>query len=327
MALVIVIVNYRTADLVIDCLESLVPEVEALGAARVVITDNASGDGSVERIEHAIASRGWGRWVSLMPLADNGGFAAGNNAAFRRLLGETPAPDYLMMLNPDTLVRPGAIRELVRFMEANPRAGIAGPRVEFADAAVQTSAFRFPSILGELESTVRMGWLTRLLAKRMVAPPPRETAHTAEWVSGCAMMIRRVVFQRVGLLDEGFFMYFEEVDFCLGAAAAGFERWYVPAARIVHLVGQASGVTDRTKRQPKYWFDARRHFYIKNHGRLYALLADIAFAAGFTSWRLRRRLLRIPDFDPPHLLSDFLCHCFSTGWRSKSCSIQTGSPA
>jgi GT2 family glycosyltransferase len=123
------------------------------------------------------------------------------------------------------------------------------------------------------------------------------------------MVIRREVFASVGLLDEKYFLYFEEVDFCFQAKKAGWECWYVPASRVVHLVGQSSGVTDRKrppKRLPKYWFDSRRRYFLKNYGWLYAVLADLAWLSGFILWRWRRAIQRKPDTDPPRMMSDFL---------------------
>ena len=113
--------------------------------------------------------------------------------------------------------------------------------------------------------------------------------------------------EAVGLLDEGFFLYYEEVDFCRRAAGAGWQCWYVPASRVVHLVGAATQLSDQRKhrqRRPKYWFDARRRYFVKNHGAAYALLADVMFVIGFSLWRVRRAIQRKQDNDPPKLLSD-----------------------
>ena len=104
-------------------------------------------------------------------------------------------------------------------------------------------------------------------------------------------------------------MYFEEVDFCLRAARAGWECWFVPESRVVHLVGQSTGVTDvksTPKRRPAYWFASRRRYFRKNHGALYTLCADLLWAGGFATWRVRRVLQRKLDADPPHLLGDFV---------------------
>jgi GT2 family glycosyltransferase len=123
------------------------------------------------------------------------------------------------------------------------------------------------------------------------------------------MIIRREVFEAVGPLDEGYFMYFEEVDFCHRARRAGWPCWYVPAARVVHLVGQTSGVTDpkaARRRRPGYWFLARRRYFLGNRGRAATLLADLAWATGHASYRLRRILQRKPEDDAQSLLWDFI---------------------
>jgi GT2 family glycosyltransferase len=304
----IVIVNYRTAGLVIDCLRSLVEEVAALGDCRTVVVDNGSGDGSAERIGSAIASEGWS-WAEMMPLVHNPGFAGGNNAALRPILGDPCPPDYVLLLNPDTVVRPGAVRALVDFLERHPKVGIAGSRLEDPDGTPQRSAFRFPSAAGELEDGLRLGLVSRLLRRRVVAPPVRDEAHPTDWVAGASMLVRREVFDAVGLMDERYFLYFEEVDFCLQARRAGWPCWYVPQSRVVHLVGQASGVTDvkrPAKRRPRYWFESRSRYFRRNHGRLYKALSDLAWVCGYALWRARRRLQRKPDADPPGLLWDFI---------------------
>ena len=103
-------------------------------------------------------------------------------------------------------------------------------------------------------------------------------------MAGASLIVRREVFDAVGLLDEGYFMYFEEVDFCLKASRAGWPCWYVPTSRVVHLVGQSSGVTkagDERKRRPRYWFEARRRYFMTNHGRPKTLAADVAFALAY----------------------------------------------
>ncbi|HZL37724.1 MAG TPA: glycosyltransferase family 2 protein [Tepidisphaeraceae bacterium] len=309
MRLLVVIVNYRTADLTVDCLGSLADQIDSLPGARVVITDNASGDDSVEKLNRAIARTGWSAWATLLPLDRNGGFAFGNNAAIRPALQSADPPDYVLLLNPDTLVLPGAINALLEFMDAHREVGIAGSRLEHPDGTPQRSAFRFHSVLGELESGMRLGFVSRLLKNRIVAPPVPAAAGPTDWVAGAGMIVRREVFSQIGLMDEGYFMYFEEVDFCLRASRAGWPCWYVPQSRVIHLVGQSSGVTDAKrsrKRRPAYWFASRKRFFRKNLGRGKMLLANLAWAGAFASYRLRRPLQRKPDTDPAWLLWDFL---------------------
>ena len=307
--LLVVIVNYRTPSLTIDTLRSLVSEVQALPGTRVVVTDNNSGDGSVEKIGAAIETEGWGEWASLMPLELNGGFAYGNNAAIRPALHSTNPPPYILLLNPDTIVRPRALQVLVDFMNKHPDVGIAGSRLEDPDGTPQRSAFRFHTAFSELDFGLRLGIVSKLLSKWVVAPPVSDETYQTDWVAGASMIIRREVFEAAGLMDEDYFMYYEEMDFCLQAKKAGWSCWYVPESRVVHLVGQSSGVTDTKrppKRLPQYLFDSRRRYFIKNYGWLYAALADHAWASGFALWRLRRVIQRKPDNDPPKVFGDFL---------------------
>ncbi|HQY89774.1 MAG TPA: glycosyltransferase family 2 protein [Tepidisphaeraceae bacterium] len=309
MRILVVIVNYKTADLTIDALASIEGEVRSLGDVQVVVTDNASPDDSIAKIEHAITVRNWSSWCSLKRLERNGGFAYGNNEGVRPFLSRDEKPQYVWLLNPDTIARPGAIGTLVRHLDENPKVGIVGSRMENPDGSPQSSAFRFPSIASEFEHGAKLGIISKIFARYVVAPPPPTKIQQVEWLVGASMMIRREVFESIGFMDDSYFMYFEEVDFCRRARKAGWPCVYVPESRVVHLIGQSSGVTDKTKlnrRRPQYWFDSRRRYFVKNHGRLYALLADLAFAIGFSFWRIRRKLQRKPDQDPQKLLSDFI---------------------
>jgi len=305
-----VIVNYRTAALVVDCLRTLVAEVAAEPGLRVVVVDNASGDESVPTISAAIRDNGW-TWAELRPLDKNGGFAFGNNAAIRCLLAGPSPPDYIWLLNPDTLVRPGAATVLINFLESRPDVGIAGGRLEFPDGTPQTSAFRFPTLLGVVEEAIRIGYVSRVLARYRIPPPPRSKPHSTDWVNGASLMVRRAVFETVGLMDDSYFLYFEETDFCRQVKRAGWPIWHVPASRVVHLEGQSTGVTgtDLTKKpRPTYWFDSRARYFRKNHGRVYALMADMIFIVCFGFWRVHRWLRRKPDPDPPGFLMDYVRH-------------------
>lgn len=310
--LLIVIVNYRSAGLAEDCVASLEPElarlVERGCSARVTVVENASGE--VCELREMMAQHGWGNWCEVMELAENRGFAAGNNAAIEPLFESGEAkPDYVWLLNPDTVVREGALSELLAFMEEHPDVGICGSRLEDPDETVQRSAFRFPSVLGEFESAVKTGVFTRLLSGSVVAMPPPREASRCGWVSGASMLVRREVFEQIRLLDEGYFMYYEEVDFCKRAAEAGWSCWYVPASRVVHLVGQSSGVTgkqDVVKRRPGYWFASRRRYFVKHHGRWTSALADAALLTGNLLFRLRCALSRRQSMLPPRFELDLL---------------------
>ncbi len=312
-SVLIVIVNYRSAGLAVDCLRSLEPEIVGYPAAKVVVVENASGDDSAEQLRRAIDLEGWGGWASLVVAPRNGGFAAGNNVAIAPALGSDSPPDLVWLLNPDTIVRPGALRELVGFLDRRPDVGLAGSRLECLDATPQRSAFHFPTVLGELEGGLKLRLVSKVLTRHVAAPPIPTAESPVEWVAGASLMVRREVFEAVGLLDEGYFMYFEEVDFCLKALRSGWPCWYVPTSRVVHLVGQSSGMTNMDslrKRRPRYWFDARRRFFVNNHGWPRAIAADVTFALAFGLYRVRSLIQRKPDIDPQWMLWDFLRYSF-----------------
>ena len=310
----VVIVNYKSSGMAVDCLASLEGELAALPGARVGLVENASGEGG--ELAGALDDRGWRDWVELIEAERNGGFAAGNNRAIVPAMTREGSPRYVLLLNPDTYIRPGAVKELLAFMDANPGVGIAGSRLEDPDGSPQRSAFRFPTVLGELEGGLRLGAASKVLRRWIVAPPVPEgdQPRPTDWVAGASMIVRSEVFEAVGPMDEAYFMYFEEVDFCRRALDAGWPCWYVPRSRVVHLVGQSSGVTDPSRsrrRRPSYWFESRRRYFRRHHGRLGASAADLLWALGFASYRVRRRLTNKPDVDPERLLGDFLRHALS----------------
>ncbi|MDX2243486.1 MAG: glycosyltransferase family 2 protein [Leptolyngbyaceae cyanobacterium bins.302] len=308
--LLIVTVNYRTADLVIQSLRSLQTEIQSVPGTKVAIVDNNSGDGSAGKIAAAIAAEGWGDWAILMPSSVNGGFAYGNNYAIRPALQTPQPPDYFLLLNPDAQVRPGALKALVDFLDQHPEAGIAGSSFEEQNGKLWPYAFHFPGIISEFENGLRLGVVSKLLARwKVVNVMDQDREQPIDWLPGASMMIRRQVFEAVGLMDEGYFLYYEETDFCLQAQRAGWSCWYVPQSRVMHILGQSTGVTAKNqapKRLPQYWYDSRRRYFMKNYGWFYTAIADISWLVGFGLWRVRRAIQRKPDGDPPKMLWDSL---------------------
>lgn len=309
--LLVVVLHYKTPELAVACLRSLASEVQALGRTEVVVVDNDSGPEALAHLSAAIEREGWGSWAWLLPLPTNGGFAAGNNVGLRLGLARGPGLEYFLLLNPDTEVRPGALRALVELADARPQVAIAGSRLFGGDGEPDRTAHRFFSVLGEVERGFRLGVLSRLLRRWEVSPVPPPEAAPCDWVCGASMLIRRSTLDRIGLLDEGFFLYYEETDFCRRARAAGLEVWYVPRSEVVHHAGAATGATGAQrfeKRAPDYWFQSRRRYYVRGHGQLYATAADWALLVGLASWRVRRLVQGLPERDPPGFLSDLLRH-------------------
>jgi N-acetylglucosaminyl-diphospho-decaprenol L-rhamnosyltransferase len=304
--LLVIILNYRTPDLTMACLRSL--EAERVLAGRVVVVDNDSRDGSVPRLQSQVKEAGWEGWVHVLALPRNGGFAYGINAAIEWARRSPNPPEFVLLLNPDTVVLPGAVGALIEFMLATPEASIAGSRLEDMNGTGQRSAFRFHTIWSELEGALRVGVVSRLLARWVAAPAIPADPGQTDWVPGASMLVRSRVFDSVGLFDEGYFLYYEDMDFCRRAASAGFSCWYVPASRVAHHLGAATGMNwgTRVERVPAYWFKSRRRYFIKHHGRAYAALADLARLAGTLGRRLRHAIDRRADPDPPHFIEDFV---------------------
>jgi N-acetylglucosaminyl-diphospho-decaprenol L-rhamnosyltransferase len=313
-----VIVNYRAAKLVVACLESLAGERRALPELRAVVVDNPGGDDAATALRDAIAVRGWQDWVELRAMPRNGGFAYGINAGVQPALKGPQPPDAFLLLNPDTFVRPGAVAALVEFLRQRPDVGMAGSRLEDADGTVQHSRFRFPGIANQFDEALRLGVVSRLLRRHVTSPPLADEPHEIDWLSGACMMVRREVFERVGPFDEGFFLYFEELDFTRRAHALGVKSWYVPQSRVVHLVGQSTGVTVRDRRPgrtPAYWFESRRRYYHKHHSWLYRIATDVAFVVGRAGFHVLRVLRGRRDDGAPRFLRDFVRHNFWFGKR------------
>ncbi|WP_295640438.1 glycosyltransferase family 2 protein [uncultured Methylibium sp.] len=307
----VVIVNYRTGGLVVKSLRSLAVEVRDCPGTQVLVVDNCSDDDSADVIAAAIAAEGWSGWARLHRAPVNGGFSYGNNCGIRPAMASGSPPHAFWLLNPDTEVRPGALRVLVDFLDAHPRAGIAGSSFEEADGKLWPHAFRFPSIWSELASGLRLGFVGALLKKHTVLMRMGDDVERVDWLPGSSMLVRADVFRQVGLMDEGYFLYFEETDFCLRAAQAGWECWYVPQSRVMHIAGQSTGVTGEQamqNRRPDYWFESRRRYWIKHHGWPYAAATDLVWMAAFVVWRIRAAIQRKPAASPPHYLRDFLRH-------------------
>jgi N-acetylglucosaminyl-diphospho-decaprenol L-rhamnosyltransferase len=305
----VVIVTYKSAQLTIEALRSVAAEKStARIKIRAIVVDNASGDLPV--IADAVAANGWSAWVTCVHSPMNGGFAFGNNLGIREAY-TTGTPAYIHLLNPDAQVRSGAIGSLVQFMEVHPDVGIAGGSFENMDGSDWPFAFRFPSMLGELDARLEVGLVTRLLGPWVVPRVMAKTPQPVDWVCGASMIIRPSVFAAIGGLDENYFLYFEETDFCYRAKQAGYSTWYVPESRVMHVMGQSTKVHEPNtspKRMPHYWFESRRRYFAVTYGVERAIMIDIvALLAHSLGW-LKRILLLRTRTATPHFLRDLARH-------------------
>ena len=248
MRLDIIIVSYNCRDTLDACLRSLAsaPPQRAHG---VIVVDNHSTDGTPAHIRSNHPA------VRLLEAGGNVGFAAANNIGIRATGGE-----LVLLLNPDTLVTPGALDRLCDALEAVPQAGVAGPRIVDGVGRAELSFGRMLSPLSELRQKVLVvgsdrgaHWATRAV-ERMT-----RRAHRPDWVSGACLLIRRDVLAEAGLLDERFFMYTEDVDLCATVRALGRDILFVPDAEIVHLRGRSRATAAA----------ATRHAYRRSHVAFY----------------------------------------------------------
>jgi N-acetylglucosaminyl-diphospho-decaprenol L-rhamnosyltransferase len=261
MDLSIVVLNYNTRDHLRACLESLQHEgsTSISGGpleAEVLVVDNASDDGSADMVAREFD------WVSLIRSPRNGGFAYGNNQALRRINGE-----LALVLNPDTLVPRGGIGQLVRRMTHHPEAGVVGPKLLRPDGTMHLAcrrSFPTPSV-----ALYRLTGLSRLFPRS-----PRFGRYNLTFVDpdlpievdsvcGACMLVRRSVMERVGFLDERFFMYGEDLDWCLRTRAAGWTVRYEPGIVVQHQHGAAS--RQRALRTTYHFFRAMDLFYRKHY--------------------------------------------------------------
>ncbi len=305
----VIVVTYKSAALTVECLESLIPERTTTGIdLRAIVVDNASGD--APHVAHAIATRGWQSWVTLIIAPKNGGFAYGNNLGFAHACREV-CPDYFHLLNPDARVTTGAIGALTEFLENHPTAGIAGSSFENGDGTDWPIAFRFPSVMSEIDSGLRFGFVSQLLKRWSVARVMTRQVAEIDWGAGASMMIRREVIETIGGLDENYFLYFEETEFCWRAKKAGFSVWYVPESRVIHIAGQSTKVTERAaapKRLPAYWFESRRRYFLTTGTLARAAYADVAAIAATALGSLRLALQGRRNELIPYYLADLWRH-------------------
>lgn len=282
--LAIVLLNYRTPDLVTNCLESLKPELAKLDAVCCVV-DNHSEDDSAERIRNWIRDNNADDKFRLVVADENRGFSAGNNVGI-----ENNNADYYLLLNSDTFVRPGAIEILLKTADENPHAGLVSPRLEWPDETPQESCFRFPSIFSEIIASANTGVISRILKNHTITIPVSDEITTPPWASFASIIIRKEVIDELGYLDDGYFMYFEDTDYCFFARKAGWEIMNDPAARFVHLRGGSSSVKTsfaNKTRIPAYYMAARSRYFYKTGGRLKFLMANLAWIAGRSISKLR----------------------------------------
>ncbi len=285
MDLGIVVVSYNTRELTCDCLASV---YAALGSgalqAHVWVVDNASSDGSVEALRARFPQ------ATVLASAANLGFAGATNLGVQQMLADGAQPRHLLLLNPDTLVAPDALTLLVDWLDRTPDAAVAGAQLCYADGSFQHGAFHFPTLLMALfdfvpaHYRVRESWLNGRYPRRLYA---RGEPFAIDHPLGAAMLVRWQAWEQVGALDEGYFMYCEEIDWCMRARSAGWRCGCVPRARVTHLGGQ-SAQQFRDTMFVALW-RSRQRLFSRHYGRCYRWVVNAIVRWGM---RIRSREAR-----------------------------------
>ena len=300
-----VILNWRTAPMTLCAVAAATRAMEGLPGA-ITVVDNDSGDGSFEAL---VAGTADNPRVRVVQAGRNGGFGAGNNVGIRLGLPGGVRPDLVYVLNSDAFPEPGAIAALRDHLTAHPEAGLAGSHIVGEDGHDHETCFRFPTVASEFEDAAATGPISRLLARWRVPLGVPATTCRVDWLAGASVMIRTEVLERIGLFDEGFFLYYEETDLCFRAAEAGWQTHFVRESRVAHIGSVSTGMKE-WRRVPGYWFDSRWRYFAKRGGRSLATAATLARLAGSGIRGARRLVQRRIGPMPPHYLADLVSHAF-----------------
>lgn len=282
--LAVSIINFRTGALTLDCLRSVLADIGDLDL-RVVVVDNASGDGSAEMIADWIAAQPPGTPVTLVRSATNSGFSGGHNQG----IAAVPAEHYLV-LNSDAVLRPGFLRAILAAADAEPAAGLVAPRIETEGGEAQISCFRFHGPASELIRGAASDPVSRFLAWRDVPLAHPVQADEIEWASFACILLRGEMVRQIGPMDEGYFLYFEDAEYCLRARRAGWRIAFAPEAVAVHFRGGSGPVKSLSKerrRLPAYYYASRTRFLYQAHGWAGLLAANLAWGLGRLIARVR----------------------------------------
>jgi N-acetylglucosaminyl-diphospho-decaprenol L-rhamnosyltransferase len=313
-----IIVNYCCAELTARATNAAIRATERFVSAPIVIVDNHSEDGSLEVLERSRTTYSWPERVVIRDSGKNGGYGFGNNVGIRIGMSLDPAPDYFYVLNPDAFPEEDAVEALVRFAESHPDVGLVGSAARGPDGEPHCAAFRFPSAASEFELSCRLGLVSRALSRFIVPLDPALPESIVDWVGGMSLLVRRKLVERVGMFDEQYFLYFEETDLCRRAEAAGMKVAYVPSSQVLHIGSAVTGVKDMTTPLPRFWYDSRRRYFEKHHGRRYLVMADLARLCGELLFRARLAVFPVDRPHKPGFVKDFVRHALTEHWRSLS---------
>lgn len=276
----IIIVSWNVADLLSACLRSIQQSETKQYRFEIIVVDSASTDNAVAQTRAQFPD------VLLLPQTENLGYTRCNNIGLAAASGR-----HLMLLNPDTEIIGDALAQMVAYLDAHPDVGFIGPYTLNTDGSPQSSRRHFPTrALAFLEST----WLQPLAPKSMldsyyITQPPDDAVLDVDWMQGSALMARREVYTQIGGLDEGYVMYYEEMDWCKRGREAGWRAIYLGTAQITHHGGKSTEQV--TARKHIYYNESKLRYFGKFHGRGFALLLRLFLLTSY-GWQITRESLR-----------------------------------
>lgn len=268
MDLSIIIVSWNTRDLLHACVQSIYNKTRGV-TFEIFVIDNASQDGSVEMMRENFAA------VKTIANTTNRGFAAANNQGIKLASGR-----YIVLLNPDTKLLEDSFCTMVSFMDAHAQCGIGGCRLLNPDGTEQASVRRFPTLLDQMIILLKLHHLFHGFSRMrayLCGDFDYTRTQSVDQVMGACFMARDDVFKRVGLLDEGFFNWFEEVDFCKRTKMHGYDVYYISTTSLVHHFGQSFNQLMPVSKQ-RMWNRSLRHYFYKHHSKIVWLIVS------FISW-------------------------------------------
>ncbi len=267
-----------------DCVRSVLADMGDI-QGQVVVIDNASADDSVQMLREALQTEALAGRFHLLCSARNSGFAGGHN----QVIAAFPA-EYYLILNSDTLVHSGALSALLSAAYRHPDCGFIAPEIDDGAGRIRNSVFRYPNPWSELSRAAQTGLISRRLARKQVAIDGNRDVAAIEWVSFSAVLVSHRLVADVGPMDEGYFLYFEDVDYCWRAEQKGWRSHYAPTAKVTHFSGKSGPVKkllSSRARLPRYYYASRTRFLNRAHGRWGLLAANVLWLLGRGLARLR----------------------------------------
>jgi len=304
----IITVTYNSANFIEQYLESVALYLQN-SDHQLFLVDNQSSDNTVDIAQQFAQTHQLTAQIHVIPSNDNLGFGKGCNLGVEH--AKPHQPTHLWFLNPDTIIFEDTGPALIQLLEENPKIDFTGSTLVDKNNVPRPGAYRFPTALNVFLSMITLGILDKLFHKHTTAIPVENQAVEADWLTGASFLVKYDCFESLEGFDPQYFLYFEEVDLFFRAKKKGFMVSSCPNSRVFHISGASTGINNKDteiKRRPSYWFESRRHYYIKNYGKAYFLLVDLSFFLGFFLKRLRSFIQQKDAKLPQYFARDTLKH-------------------